>query len=122
MTFPSNLQSIFAACNGRDKSGPYKIGDKSLHEQFIARVVGAQFHCARGVGHVLHKNMNPTPPERQFSIQRFYSKPSSASVQEKKERTGILSIPSPLNTVEQLLQLFQDGSKIRFCRSLAKSF
>src|SRR5436190_17207153 len=42
--------------HGRDKSSPYNTGDKSLHEQFIARFVGAQFHCARGGNGASQKN------------------------------------------------------------------
>ncbi len=32
--------------SGRDKSGPYNSRNKLQERQFIARVVGAQFHCA----------------------------------------------------------------------------
>ena len=33
--------------SGRDKSGPYDLCNELLLWRFIARSVGAQFHCAR---------------------------------------------------------------------------
>src|SRR5436190_16128211 len=58
---PTGARHFFAnVCSppphGRDKSSPYNTGDKSLHEQFIARFVGAQFHCARGGNGASQKN------------------------------------------------------------------
>src|SRR5436190_16147869 len=64
---PTGARHFFAnVCSppphGRDKSSPYNTGDKSLHEQFIARIVGAQFHCARGGNGASQKNDAHTLP------------------------------------------------------------
>jgi hypothetical protein len=61
------------------KSDPYNTGDKSLHEQFIARGVGAQFHrvpfgyCALRREWGLAKKMTHTPPERLLLHVAYYS-------------------------------------------------